>query len=545
MQPSAEFSGQLVRIKLEPPDVPCLPEEAQIQQQHCMESSSGGVTAGMCKEEPQEESSNEHPIMEVKTEPYNTAVLAGQDRMGHSHDSASEGAGESTGMLPIEDQPRGTCDQASSSCTSSSTQFEISTTTARKHPNGIAPVTRNGRHTEDPSDKSETQGPSKSSMSSHKKDGQCNCNICLATCIGHVELQLKPHKTKSFMCQTCSATFCHASALRMHAKHHTREELQKCMPHALACTSKTSLKRQKIVHSDESEKCPTNPTSDAQVGEKDLGHHLCPAALAQPGSDENHSNEKPFKCNICLADFSDSTSLWHHKRTHTVMKAYKCDLCPAEFSRTSNLRRHQKKHTGDKQHKCSFCPAVFLHLQYLKTHVRTHTGEKPYKCDLCPAEFSLSTTLLRHKRTHTGEKPHKCDLCPAEFCWISQLHRHMHTHTGEKPYKCDFCPAKFGYGMHRRRHMRMHTGEKPYKCNLCPAEFSDSTHLQRHMRTHTGEKPYKCDVCPAEFSQSTSLSRHKRTHTGERPYKCDLCPAEFTQNRSLRSHKWTHMEDKP
>ncbi|XP_064462687.1 uncharacterized protein LOC135373407 [Ornithodoros turicata] len=110
MQLSPEFSGQLVRVKLEPPDVPCLPEEGQTQQQHCKESSSGGdadgTIGGMCniKEEPREVSSNEDPIIEVKTEPYNIAVLTEQEQMGHSCDSTLEGA--TLGMCHIKEEPQ-------------------------------------------------------------------------------------------------------------------------------------------------------------------------------------------------------------------------------------------------------------------------------------------------------------------------------------------------------------------------------------------------------------------------------------------------------
>ncbi|XP_064461515.1 uncharacterized protein LOC135371375 [Ornithodoros turicata] len=90
-------SVRLSRVKLEPPDAACLHEQGQIQEQYCSESplrsDSYGVTAGTCdiKEEPREESSKEHAIVEVKTEPYNVAILTGPDHIVHSCDSTSEG----------------------------------------------------------------------------------------------------------------------------------------------------------------------------------------------------------------------------------------------------------------------------------------------------------------------------------------------------------------------------------------------------------------------------------------------------------------------
>ncbi|XP_064458903.1 uncharacterized protein LOC135369201 [Ornithodoros turicata] len=96
MRPSPKFTVQLSRVKVEPPDAAGLHEQGQIQEQCSGDSpsrsNSYGVTAGTCdiKEEPREESSKEHPIMEVKTEPYNVALSTEQDQMGHGCESKSE-----------------------------------------------------------------------------------------------------------------------------------------------------------------------------------------------------------------------------------------------------------------------------------------------------------------------------------------------------------------------------------------------------------------------------------------------------------------------
>ncbi|XP_064468053.1 uncharacterized protein LOC135378848 [Ornithodoros turicata] len=96
MELPPKFSYQLTRVKCEPPDVPCLPDEGQIQQQHCNEpalQAFGGETVGMChiKEEPPDDCSDEHQMIEVQTEPYNTAILTERDCARRSHDSTSEG----------------------------------------------------------------------------------------------------------------------------------------------------------------------------------------------------------------------------------------------------------------------------------------------------------------------------------------------------------------------------------------------------------------------------------------------------------------------
>lgn len=43
--------------------------------------------------------------------------------------------------------------------------------------------------------------------------------------------------------------------------------------------------------------------------------------------------------------------------------------------------------TGDKPYRCNVCGAQFNRPANLKTHTRIHSGEKPYRCDTCGARF--------------------------------------------------------------------------------------------------------------------------------------------------------------
>ncbi|XP_064464545.1 zinc finger protein 184-like [Ornithodoros turicata] len=186
-----------------------------------------------------------------------------------------------------------------------------------------------------------------------------------------------------------------------------RDESKPC---ALACMSKASLECHMFAHShNESEKSPTAPPTDVQMGEKSSGCNIYSSAFSWSAGDENHmvkhTDKRPYKTDVCPAEFSLSGNLQQHKQTDSCKKPYKCDVCPAEFSRSSHLQRHKL----------------------------THTGEKPYKCDLCPAEFSQRGTLQRHKWTHTGEKPYKCDVCSAEFSRGELLQQYKRTHTYKKP----------------------------------------------------------------------------------------------------------------
>ncbi|XP_064463354.1 zinc finger protein 468-like [Ornithodoros turicata] len=412
MQLPPEMSGQPVRVKSEPPDVACLPEERQIRQQHHDESPSAadacGVTGGMCriKEEPQEDSANEDPILEVKTEPYNVAVLTEQDQMGHNCDSTSEDARDISVTLHIKDKPRCTCEQEYSGYISSYAQLKISTATVELQLDSTALVTTNDRHAEQHRDQSKPQAlacMSKASLECHMF-GDCHkeSEKCSTTPPSDVQMG-----GMGSGCNTCPSAFSWSAGDEDHM------------------ASEFSMSR-------------------------NLQQHK-----------RTYSSKKPYKCDVCPAEFTRNAHLEQHKRTHTGDKPYKCNVCPAEFSQRGNLQRHKCTHGGEKPYKCDVCHAGFSLIGHLQRHKRTHTGEKPYECDVCPAVFSQSWHLQRHKRTHTGEKPYKCDVCPAKFSRGWNLKQHMRTHMVNKPYKCDLCPAAFRQNVTLSRHKRTHTREQP------------------------------------------------------------------------------------
>ena len=61
------------------------------------------------------------------------------------------------------------------------------------------------------------------------------------------------------------------------------------------------------------------------------------------------TGDKPYKCDVCGAAFSDPSSRRRHLREHNGLKPYTCQLCKETFKRSGQLKAHlSKKHMLNK-----------------------------------------------------------------------------------------------------------------------------------------------------------------------------------------------------
>ncbi|XP_014869332.1 PREDICTED: B-cell CLL/lymphoma 6 member B protein [Poecilia mexicana] len=140
--------------------------------------------------------------------------------------------------------------------------------------------------------------------------------------------------------------------------------------------------------------------------------------------------EPPIKCENRYLPFAYSGSLQGTKSGCSGDKPYRCNVCGAQFNRPANLKTHTRIHSGEKPYRCDTCGARFVQVAHLRAHVLIHTGEKPYPCHTCGTRFRHLQTLKSHLRIHTGEKPYSCEKCDLYFRHKSQLRLHLRQKHG-------------------------------------------------------------------------------------------------------------------
>ena len=141
-----------------------------------------------------------------------------------------------------------------------------------------------------------------------------------------------------------------------------------------------------------------------------------------------HCQKKPsvFECSVCAQQFTRSSLLTVHIRTHSGHQPYVCYVCDKAFSQCGHLKHHIAVHMADRQHRCTVCDKNFTRATDVRLHVRcVHGNRRPYQCHHCGRRFKINRELQRHVLTHTGTKPYRCGQCSDRFMRLIELKRHL------------------------------------------------------------------------------------------------------------------------
>lgn len=195
----------------------------------------------------------------------------------------------------------------------------------------------------------------------HTEVYECTmCGLKFQRILGLQRHQIRSHSTESkkYICDYCGKQFKLKSDIFVHIsnahsidrhicdvcgrtvkylKCHMRKHLQKRDQNKFSChlcrkmfASQTKLDNHLLMHK-EVFQCQ-------ECGQQCKGH------IEKLRHRRVHQNNRD-KCKICGKTFSKMT-LRTHILSHAGMRPYKCDICDADFTQRSSLMRHRRSHPG-------------------------------------------------------------------------------------------------------------------------------------------------------------------------------------------------------
>ncbi|BFZ08538.1 hypothetical protein BsWGS_11577 [Bradybaena similaris] len=242
-----------------------------------------------------------------------------------------------------------------------------------------------------------------------------------------------------------------------------------------------------------------------------------------------HEGNCLFCCNLCSFKSKWSKEYYDHmKQSHFPGPPFHCDGEQCEYStdKFQQLVSHRKQHSDQRPFVCDICLTAFRSKNNLYQHFKIHSDEKKFECPECGRSFKLKNTLEQHMVTHSDLRPFLCDLCG--FCTKFQSHliSHKRIHTGDV-YNCNFesCAYFTPKKSQLKSHMRSHLGIRCHVCGSCGKAFIEKSHLIRHERTHSSERAHVCKECTYSSTRADKLREHIQKHHSDEAPKIKALPS--------------------
>jgi len=148
-------------------------------------------------------------------------------------------------------------------------------------------------------------------------------------------------------CCLCSVKFEYASSLQQHLFHeHSEESRPICCPD-----------------------CHQSFYYPAEL----QNHSLTAHAIVSPPMLKPVDDIQKFVCQHCGKAFNSNSALQGHSHVHMPhVKTHHCAKCNKSFCSSAKLRNHQRQHSNTKPFSCDICGKEFSRKDNLKVHLRTH-----------------------------------------------------------------------------------------------------------------------------------------------------------------------------
>lgn len=240
-----------------------------------------------------------------------------------------------------------------------------------------------------------------------------------------------------------------------------------------------------------------------------------------------------------MALINDALSFKEHVTNHTNSKPFVCNVCAKAFKVKSILKNHYMNvhglfPEGRKGFECVQCGKVVSCSSLLRTHMRSHSSERPFACNICSKKFKANHNLQQHEmQCHgifpQGRKRIQCTQCGYTASSSAGLRQHMRSHSDERLCKCTICAKAFKWKGALTQHMIVHSQERPFKCTICSKCFKRKYGLQQHMFVHSEERSFQCSTCSKSFKRKCYLKRHVLIHES-------LAPRYSKENNIEKKH---------
>ncbi|KAL1788996.1 zinc finger protein 646 isoform X1 [Sigmodon hispidus] len=291
-----------------------------------------------------------------------------------------------------------------------------------------------------------------------------------------------------------------------------------------------------------------HPSVNQDSEEADSIPHLsrsqqCGRGYSHPGSSVNHQRNHEtglFPCTTCGKDFTNSSALQSHMKTHAP-EGHQRNMS-SHATETTSHRQNESMSTESWGQRHGSRESWRNQTKHVQETRECESGADPR------AALGTWEDVPTKQREDLEVQP---DLKEGTEDWVpttnsdevpplpnpsSSLLSNLEQYLAESV-------VNFTGGQESTEPLPAEE-ERRYKCNQCGKTYKHAGSLTNHRQSHT-LGIYPCAICFKEFSNLMALKNHSRLHAQYRPYHCPHCPRTFRLPRDLLEHQQTHEGEKP